>query len=210
MSGLSTGALGVGLLTADEAWAAVEERANRFGIVPGTLVDSEGHPIDRASIGTEPFIGEVMLVGFNFAPRGWALCQGQLLPISSNTALFFSLGNDLWRERAHDVWTAGSSRPGSIELRLRARAVATAIGAAEQVALTNVNQIPSHTHNTTLADESPSPTNANYPGILNTGANPAEQVATSATGGGQAHANMPPFLVLNYCLALVGVFPSRN
>ena len=82
MSGLSIGALGVGLLTADEAWAAVEERTNRFGIVPGTLVDSEGHPIDRASIGNELFIGEVMLVGFNFAPRGWALCQGQLLPIS--------------------------------------------------------------------------------------------------------------------------------
>ena len=101
MSGLSIGALGVGLLTADEAWAAVEERTNRFGIVPGTLVDSEGHPIDRASIGNELFIGEVMLVGFNFAPRGCAVCQGQLLPIASNTALFFSLGNDRWRERAH-------------------------------------------------------------------------------------------------------------
>ena len=89
-AGAGAAALGAGLLIPEEAWAGVEERSARFGIAPGTTVDAQGRQMTPR--GMEPFIGEIMLFGGNFAPRSFALCQGQLLPIAQNSALFSILG----------------------------------------------------------------------------------------------------------------------
>ncbi len=171
---------------------------------------------------SEPFIGEIRMVGFNFAPRGWALADGQLLPISSNSALFSLYGTtyggdgrtsfalpDL-RGRVPVQQGAG---PGLSQYRIGSS------GGAETVTL-NTNQLPPHSH-PLMAHEAAGnqvgPTghvlagggrNANYSDqIPDTMLNDA---SVGATGGNQGHINMQPYLVINFCVALVGLFPSRN
>ena len=211
MGGLSIGALGVGLLTADDAWAAVEERAGRFGIVPGSLVDAQGKPVDNAPTMLEPMIGQINMFGFNFAPRSWALCDGQLLPISSNTALFSLLGTIYGGDgrttfglpdlRGRTAIHAGSG-PGLTPRTLGQRS------GAEQVTLEE-SQIPSHAHAAPFSD-GPGGIGGAYERLTPAGGATDQQVLTGATGGGQAHDNMPPFLAVNHCIALQGLFPSRN
>ena len=218
---MSVGVLGAGLLTADQAWAAVTERANRFGIVPGTVVDAKGRPV--AGNPADPLLGEIMLVPYNFAPRGWTLCQGQLLAISSNTALFSLLGTTYGGDgrttfglpelRGRYAMSSGTG-PG-----LSPRSLGQRSG-AEQVTLSET-QMPSHTHTPQLrASEEASDTGKPEGNVLasgpvyHTGAATHDMGSSSITsanaGGGQSVNNMPPFLVLNYCIALQGVFPSRN
>ncbi len=172
----------------------------------------------------EPFLGQVILVGFNFAPRGWALCDGQLLPISQNAALFSLLGTtyggdgrttfalpDL-RGRAPIHQGQGSG--------LSARTIGSRLG-VEEVTLTT-NEMPAHTHSLNAFDglanqQSPVRT---VPATEPTGqtatysTQPANSVmspeAIGTTGGSQAHSNMQPSLTMNYCIALEGVFPPRN
>lgn len=211
MGGLSMAALGAGILTADDTWAAVEERADRFGIEPGTLVDAKGRPLaHEAGMPAEPLLGEIMLVPFNFAPRGWAFCEGQLLSISSNTALFSLLGTTYGGDgrstfglpdlRGRYAMSSGTG-PG-----LSARSLGQKSG-VEQVVLTTT-QLPSHTHTSPFSDGPGTLAGAHDRVVPDSQSN--QDTSTGATGGGQAHDNMPPFLVLNYCIALVGIFPSRN
>lgn len=171
---------------------------------------------------SEPFIGQISLFGFNFAPRGWAFCQGQILSIAQNTALFSLLGTtyggngqttfalpDL-RGRFPNGFGQG---PGLSNYDLGQ------VSGTENATLLQAN-MPQHNHpvncnseGTTTAD----PTNA-VPG--NT---PAGQVYASAasgatmlptmiglTGGNQPFGILNPYLTLNYCIALQGIFPSRN
>ena len=181
----------------------------------------------------EPFIGEIRIFGFNFAPRGWALCNGQLLPIAQNTALFSLLGTtyggngqttfalpDL-RGRASIHFGQG---PGLTD---REQGGA---GGEESVTLTTA-QLPAHTHAAncrstsadaqdpsgkvwaTVFEHTPHP-HTHIPGVdaYQAGA-PNAQMSPSAignTGGSQSHDNMPPFLVLNFCIALEGIFPARS
>jgi microcystin-dependent protein len=178
-----------------------------------------------------PYIGEIRCFGFNFAPVGWAFCNGQLLSIAQNEALFaiigttyggdgqttFGLPNLQGQIPMH--WGNG---PGGFN---------TSIGQVQgttSVTLTT-NQIPAHTHSVT-AMEVPSggvpertavpnsntyfgptqPPNAAYnltpPSV--TAAFSSKAIATQ--GGSQPHDNMQPYLVLNFCIALEGIFPSRN
>lgn len=217
-AGAGAAALGAGLLIPDDAWAAVEDRASRFGITPGTVVDAQGRPV--ASRGAEPLLGEIMLFGGNFAPRGFALCHGQLLPISSNSALFSILGTiyggdgrttfalpDL-RGRAPIQEGRG---PGLASYRLGER------GGQERVTLTAA-EVPPHSHGTqTPVAEVP---RSGFGSIGNEGethivAGHTPQTETYShptqnAGGGQAHENRMPYLAINFCIALQGIFPSRS
>lgn len=179
----------------------------------------------------DPFIAQIVMFGGNFAPRGWAFCNGQLLPIAQNTALFSLIGTiyggdgrttfalpDL-RGRAA-VHAGGSSGPGLTNRFLGSR------GGSETNTL-NVTQLPSHNHNPQLRAESApgstgNPTN-NLLGVVVTGADiyappvPAAEVNMSSdgivsnnVGNNQAVNNMMPYQAVNYIIALVGIFPSRS
>lgn len=171
------------------------------------------------------------MVGFNFAPQGWALCDGQLLSVSQNTALFSLLGNRFGGD--------GRTTFGLPDLRSRVpmhqghglglsfRQIGQT-GGTERVAL-NPLELPAHNHeavvkpkaSSQVADES-SPDN-HFPAVETTGRNQvdgyranadvemgATEVTTTNTGGNQAHTNVQPFQVVNFVIALVGNYPPRS
>lgn len=172
------------------------------------------------------FIGQVMMAGFDFAPRFWALCNGQLLPINQNQALFSLLGTqyggngttnfalpDL-RSRTPIGYASSvdpSWQPPSVQ-------IGQASG-VENVTLLSTN-LPSHAH--TLAATSNNgttrnPNNATYAasGVSLFGPSSGAQVPLNAatvapSGGNQPHPNLQPYSVINFCIALSGIFPSRN
>ncbi len=171
---------------------------------------------------TDPFLGQLMLVPYNFAPRGWAFCQGQILPIAQNTALFSLLGT-----------TYGGNGQTTFALPdLRGRVpigegqgpglsayVLGEQGGAETHTLT-VNEMPAHTH-LVSADTSvgssdkpggklPARNAAGVPQYGNTANAQMAAAMLSNAGGSQPHSIMQPYLVLNWVIALQGVFPSRN
>ena len=170
---------------------------------------------------SEPFVGEVRMFAGNFAPRGWAFCDGQLLAVSQNDALFSLLGTIYGGDgrttfglpdlRGRVPIHAGSG-PGLSPRRLGAKA------GAENVTLT-VNQLPSHTHAmqvTQASGNEQSPQGAVYARaqIDMYIEEPAEAVmSTSAitnVGGSRSHTNLMPYLCINFIIALVGIYPSRQ
>jgi microcystin-dependent protein len=164
---------------------------------------------------SEPFLSEIKIVSFNFAPKGWALCNGQFLPINQNQALFALLGT-----------TYGGNGQTTFALpNLRGR-VPIHIGnghtlgeAAGSTSVTvNIQQMPQHVHfggaTSALADTS-IPTGNLLAGVNNGYTGPAAfttLIPSTITnvGGSQPHNNMMPYLVLNFIIALQGIFPSRN
>ncbi len=174
----------------------------------------------------DPFLGEIIMFGGNFAPRGWALCDGQLLPISQNSALFSILGTTYGGDgrttfalpdlRGRAPMHAGSG-PGLSTRQLGQK------GGAEEVTLTAA-QMPSHTHqarcdktvgagHTNVAEGSVWANDAGAASATYSTNAPDADMATNAlnaTGGNQAHNNMQPFLAVNFIIALQGTFPSRN
>lgn len=170
----------------------------------------------------EPFIGQIQTFGFNFAPRGWALCNGQLLPISSNSALFSLLGTTYGGD--------GRTTFGLPDLRGRAAIhfgqgpglpnyVIGSKGGAPTVTL-NATQMPSHTHVATLrASHTAATVSKPENNVLGssqtyhtppTDVNMGSSINVANAGGNQAHDNMQPYLTINWCIALTGTFPSRN
>lgn len=173
---------------------------------------------------SEPFIGEIKLVGFNFAPRGWALCNGQLLPIAQNTALFSLLGTT-YGGNGQTTFALPDLR-GRVPIHmgqgpgLSSRNIGESSG-TENVTL-GVSQMPSHTHtargNTGLANKQspvgavnavePTGQTATYSNAApNADMNPG---AIASTGGSQPHPNMQPFLAVNFVIALEGIYPARD
>jgi microcystin-dependent protein len=164
-----------------------------------------------------PFMGELKLVAFNFAPKGWATADGQLLPINQNQALFSLMG----------TMYGGDGRTNFALPDLRGR-IATHLGAGTvqgerggEVAHTlSQAEIPPHFHQVMgtngTANATPLPGgNVFANATLNAYAAPAPPSpiapqSVSSTVGSQAHDNMAPYLVLTFCVALQGVFPSRN
>jgi microcystin-dependent protein len=165
---------------------------------------------------SEPFLSEIRVMSFGFAPKGWALCNGQLLPINQNQALFALLGT-----------TFGGDGQTSFALPdLRGR-TPIHVGSGhslgerggEQAHTLSIAEVPTHTH---VARASSAATGGNSaPGdrVLGGGNNvyhsPTNVVAmnpgtVTQVGGSQAHLNMQPFLTLNFCIALQGIFPSPN
>lgn len=162
----------------------------------------------------DPFLGEIRLVGFNFAPRGWADCNGQILPINQNTALFSLLGT---MYGGNGITTfALPNLQGRVAVHEGAGHTQGEQAGSEAVTLT-VAQMPAHSHAfRAVAGDQDSDVATNH--LLSTGnfyANPPSNTAMaaesiSAAGGSQPHDNMQPYLVLRYIIALQGIFPSRN
>lgn len=180
----------------------------------------------------EPFLSEIVLFSFNFAPKGYAFCNGQLLPINQNQALFSLLGTTF----------GGDGRVNFALPNLRGRAlghVGNGYNLGDSVgAISNtitIQELPAHTHEATKL------ANANYTPLSGTTANSGNPegrvfagnenfpnrfankfdeglgdqqldstLNSDNSGGSQPHNNMMPYLVLNYCIALQGVFPSPN
>jgi microcystin-dependent protein len=165
----------------------------------------------------DPFLGEIRPAGFVYAPTGWALCQGQLLSISQNTALFSLIGTyfggngtttfalpDLRSRVPIGQDTAGQYSLGET-------------GGSENVGL-DITQLASHQHTTYVSNQTadtPDPVDMLPAAADKTLYNPAskgEVMAGSITGlagGAQAHANIQPYLTINYIIALEGIFPQR-
>jgi microcystin-dependent protein len=168
---------------------------------------------------TEPFLGELRLFPFNFAPRGWAFCNGQILSIAQNTALFALLGTTYGGNgqttfalpdlRGRVPISAGQG-PGLTSYSLGET------GGTETVTLI-ATQMPAHSHlvNVSNATATSSRPNGNLPAAGGSYTDPGDgshfDAATVApAGGSQPHENRQPYLTLNWCIALEGIFPSRN
>ena len=171
---------------------------------------------------SEPFVAEIRIFAGNFAPRGWAFCNGQLLPISQNTALFSLIGTTYGGDgRSTTALPDLPGRapmhpgrgPGLTDRRLGER------GGVETVTLTEA-QMPNHTHPLQAAAEPadrPAPSGAVLaravgaaPYGADTGHVAMADGALTPSGGSQAHNNLQPFLAINFIIALVGLYPSRS
>lgn len=177
----------------------------------------------------QPFLGEIRIVAFTFAPRGYALCAGQLLPIAQNTALFSLLGTTYGGngQTTFALPDLRGRRPVHNGQGLGLPDVVLGEVAGQEVVTLLTNELPAHTHSVravrggSAADPSTDPTGAawsnevlgspqNMPyttGVATTNLAPS---AIGSAGGSQPHPNLPPYLVLNYVIAVEGAFPSRN
>ena len=170
----------------------------------------------------DPFVAEIRIFPFNFPPTGWAFCQGQLMPISQNTALFSLLGTVYGGDGKStfalpDLQGSAPMHPGQGQgLSLRDLGE---IGGAETVTLL-VSEIPLHTHVLLAAGADPAESNVATNNALARSKNGNAYATTlnitqmafqglPPTGGGLPHNNMQPYLTLNFCIALQGVFPQR-
>ena len=164
----------------------------------------------------EPFLSEIKIMSFNFPPKGWALCNGQLLPINQNQALFALLGTT-YGGNGQTTFALPNLR-GRVPIH-RGNGHTLGEAAGSTSVTVNIQQLPTHTHavSATSADQNrvvdPSgrylgPANNLYgdPSALVTLA----PQSVSNVGGSQPHNNMMPYLVLNFCIALQGIFPSQN
>jgi microcystin-dependent protein len=166
----------------------------------------------------EPFLAEIRLMSFGFPPKGWAMCDGQILPINQNQALFSLLGT-----------TYGGDGRVTFALPNLQERVPVHAGSGhtlgerggEQSHTLSISEIPTHTHvlNASSANaNTPVPgndllartRNEIYAPLSPTNNTTMAQGAVANVGGSQAHLNMQPFLVLNFCIALQGIFPSMN
>lgn len=170
-----------------------------------------------------PFIAEIKIVSFGFAPKGWALCNGQLMPINQNQALFSLLG----------TMYGGDGRTNFALPDMRGRTpvyqgqgIAQGEKGGQEFHTLTIQELPTHIHQVNGVAGAGGAENVNIPTnnylnnsspneMYNTGAGNPQLVAMNAatisnTGGSQPHENRQPFLVLNFCIALQGIFPSRN
>jgi microcystin-dependent protein len=165
---------------------------------------------------SEPFLGEMKLISWNYAPHGWAFCDGQLLPIAQNTALFALLGTTYGGDGVTNF--ALPNLRGRAPIHCGGTFAQGQTGGESAHALT-IAEMPAHTH---LVEGSGDPGTKTSPvGYLwaTNAANPysgsppnttMSPGAVGVAGGSQPHTNMQPYLVLNMIIALQGIFPSRN
>jgi microcystin-dependent protein len=165
---------------------------------------------------SSPFIGEIRMFGGNFAPQGWAFCDGTILPISQNDALFNLIGTTYGGD-GQNTFALPDLR-GRIPLHQGPGFALAQTGGVETVTLTT-NQIPIHNHipqgNNNQGTQS-GPANGLWAlSILNVFATDApsfqmDPAAIGSSGGSQPHDNMMPFLAVNFILSLFGIFPSQS
>jgi microcystin-dependent protein len=171
---------------------------------------------------SEPFVGEIRMFGFNFAPQGWAQCNGQLLPIAQNTALFSLLGTTYGGDGRTNFALpdmrsrvpVGQGQGAGLSSYAEGQA-----GGAETVTLTAA-QMPGHTH---PVKASGSPADSDQPEGRAL-ARPASHIYTAEpdtrtvmnadmlgdAGSSQPHGNIQPYLAVNFCIALNGIYPPRS
>jgi microcystin-dependent protein len=180
----------------------------------------------------EPFLSEIRIMAFNFAPKGWAECNGQFLPINQNQPLFALLGT-----------TYGGNGQTTFALPDMRSRVANHMGngmtlgerAGQEAHTVTISEMPGHLHllpqggpqnnnaKVTVDPQNPSPTATTDNPVGNYWADGGKMVfstaipnsvmspgTVSSVGGSQAHENRSPFLTLNFCIALIGIFPSQN
>ncbi len=165
---------------------------------------------------SEPFLGEIKIISWNFPPKGWTFCNGQLLPINQNQALFSILGTTYGGD--------GRTTFGLPNLQGRMPVhVGNGISLGERGGETahtlNISELPAHNHTPVGSSTNP-PTSPGAAGNLWSANNTASFASTPSvamnpacvlpTGGNQPHENMSPYLVLNFIIALQGIFPSQN
>lgn len=166
---------------------------------------------------SEPFLSEIKLVSFNFAPKGWALCNGQFLPINQNQALFALLGTT-YGGNGQTTFALPNLR-GRVPIHMgNGHTLGEAAGAT--AVTVNIQQLPTHVHLQNVVNGQPTATAPDGTVVMsnspsNTYGPATNPVAMSpgivgSVGGSQPHNNMMPYLVLNFIIALQGIFPSRN
>jgi microcystin-dependent protein len=167
---------------------------------------------------SEPFLSEIKIMSFGFPPRGWALCNGQLLPINQNQALFSLLGTTYGGDGRVNFGLPNLQ--GRTPMHLGNGHVLGELG-GEQAHTLSISEIPTHTHTAWAANVAATGGNPfNSPMIAQSvgtnmyaGAENLQAMAPQAlaiVGGSQAHLNMQPFLTLSFCIALQGIFPSQT
>ena len=164
---------------------------------------------------SEPFISEIRIMSFNFAPRGWAFCNGQLLPIAQNQALFSLLGTTYGGDGRTTF--ALPNLQGRLPIHFGNQHVLGEQG-GEAAHTLLIQELPVHSHQALAVSangNTPSPANAMlaaanrlYGSATNLTALSPTTIAV--TGGNQAHQNMQPYLALNFCIALMGLWPAQN
>jgi microcystin-dependent protein len=164
----------------------------------------------------EPFIAEIRIMSFPFAPKGWAMCNGQFLPINQNQALFSLLGTT-FGGNGQTTFALPDQR-GQVPIHVGNGHVLGEKGGTQAVTL-SISQLPTHTHVVNASSLATGGVNNPVNNFLGGGNNvyaPPQSMTTlnpgtvTSVGGSQAHTNLQPFLVLNFCIALQGIFPSPN
>ncbi len=164
----------------------------------------------------EPFLSEIRIFSFGFAPKGWALCNGQLLPINQNQALFSLLGTTYGGDG--QVNFGLPNLQGNTPIHMGSGHTLGERG-GEQGHTLSISEIPTHVHvaqASSATGNSVIPTSNLLGSPLNLSYRPLDGPTSmipgtlANVGGSQAHLNMQPFLVLNFCIALQGIFPSQN
>lgn len=164
---------------------------------------------------SEPFLSEIKMMSFGFPPKGWALCDGQLLPINQNQALFSLLGTTYGGDGRVNFGLPDLQ--GRTPMHMGSGHTLGERG-GEQAHTLGISEIPTHTH---VANASPNVGNTPIPAgnFLASADNtygPAQNLTSlqqgtlAAVGGSQAHLNMQPFLTISFCIALQGIFPSQT
>jgi microcystin-dependent protein len=164
----------------------------------------------------EPFLSEIRIMSFNFAPKGWALCNGQLLPINQNQALFALLGTTFGGNGQTNF--ALPDLRGRVPIHVGSGHTLGEGGGEATHTLTQA-EMSQHIHLVNASNNAQNGTNDPTGNFLGSAANmyhsasdltPTNPANVTTTGGSQAHLNQQPFLTLSFCIALQGIFPSRN
>jgi microcystin-dependent protein len=166
----------------------------------------------------EPFLAEIRLMSFGFPPKGWALSDGQLLPINQNQALFSLLGTTFGGDGRINF--ALPDLRGRVPIH-KGQGHTWGERGGEQAHTLSISEIPTHVH-VANASQTVGTSNAPTPSLMlatstpqsmygpATNFNNMSPATVTNTGGSQAHLNMQPFLTLSFCIALQGIFPSQN
>ncbi|HEY0320626.1 MAG TPA: tail fiber protein [Pyrinomonadaceae bacterium] len=170
----------------------------------------------------EPFLSEIRIMSFGFAPKGWALCNGQFLPINQNQALFSLLGTT-YGGNGQTTFALPDLR-GKIPIHMGQGHTLGEVGGKESDTI-NLSTMPAHNHFLNASNSTGDSNNPNFGGTgfilaqdpgnvysnaLQPGAATLNPGSVTNVGGSQAHENRQPFLTLCFCIALIGIFPSRN
>ncbi|MEA2937015.1 MAG: hypothetical protein QOC56_519 [Alphaproteobacteria bacterium] len=176
-----------------------------------------------------PYVGEIRCFGFNFAPQGWAFCNGQLMAISSNELLFSIIGTTYGGDGSTTFGLPNLQGQIPMHWGSGPGGFTTVVGEVQGTTLVTLttNQMPAHVHTITAVDlasggvveRTPQPNSnaflasSNPSGVWNSAPTlnaPFAPNTLSSQGGSQPHENMQPYLVVNFCIALEGLFPTRN